>query len=153
DQQGQLVEGVRVGCLVLHGERDAPAGVLQPLLLGLVAAGAGRQDQAEALLGGQAAVVPGDGVRVHHFPLSLRPSSTACSASSRLSSTSPPMARSRASASVAVRRAFSPVGSSDWSTCRSRPASTRTTSPVSTGEAEPASRPPCRTSAPASARA
>src|SRR5262249_15725433 len=136
DQVGQLVEGARVEGVALHRQRDALAGVRQPRLLGLIATGAGGQDQAEALLGRQAALLPGNVVRVHpFFPFSLRPFSTACSASSRLSSTSTPIARSRASARIAVSRAFSAVGRSAAPSWRSRTASSCTTSAVSIGEA------------------
>src|SRR5262249_6513003 len=145
DQQGQLVEGVRVRGMILQRPRDAPAGPCQPVLLGLIAAAAGGQDQPEALLGRQAVIVLGEGVRVHpFFPRSLRRSSTASSAPSRLSSPSTPMARNRASARVAVSRAFAAVGRSAASSWRSRTASSCTTSAVSIGAAAAAVRSPSR---------
>src|SRR5262249_40035591 len=82
----------------------------------------GRENQPEALLRRQAGVVLGNRLRARiHRPSSFLPISTAWRASSRLSSTSTPIARRRASASAAVRRDFSPVGNSAPSTCRSRP--------------------------------
>src|SRR5262249_4417581 len=127
-QQGDLVECVGEWCVVPHGQRDVPADPDQPVLLRLVTAGAGGHDQGEAFGGLKFVVMLGQTLRVHLVP--SRCDSTASSASSRFSRTSTPMARSRTSASVAVNRAFSPAGSSAASICRSRPASTLTTSAV-----------------------
>src|SRR5262249_20567523 len=111
NEKRQLIEGACVRGMILRGNRDSLAGVYQTIPLGRIAAGAGRQNQAEALFGRQVAVVFSDGVRVHRS-LSFLPSSTASKVCKRWSRTLTSMARSRASASVAVRRDLSPAGSS-----------------------------------------
>src|SRR5262249_48563642 len=130
-----LPQAVIVGDQGRAGRR----GLGQALRLGVVAAVEGGQQQRQALPGGQLLVVPGEGGGVHRS-WSFRPVSTACRASVRLSVTSTPMARNRASARLAVRRDFSAVDSSAASTCRSLSASSFTTSPVPIGEASLTSR-------------
>src|SRR6266446_3003260 len=126
-QHGQLVEGVCIGCMVLHGQVDAVAGPDQPVSLGLVATPTGSQDQLETLFRCKGLVVL-DQRWGFHLSLSFRESSTASSACVRLLRSSTTRAPNRASASVAVRRDFSPVGKSAASSCRNRTASIRTTS-------------------------
>src|SRR5262249_35196619 len=105
------IEGTRVGGMILRGKSDSLAGVYQAVPLHLIAAGAGRQNQAKAFFRCQLHVVPDQSFRLHRL-LSFLASSTASNSSSRCSSSSTPMACSRALANVAVRRDFSPVGSS-----------------------------------------
>src|SRR5262249_39746932 len=98
----------------------AVAGRDEPVALGVVAPAPGGQDEPEPLLGGEHAVLSGDGVGGHFLPFAFRPPRTACRASRRWSMTSTLMARSSVSARVAVRRAFSAAGSGVPSSTRSR---------------------------------
>src|SRR5713101_4023683 len=118
-QHGQLVEGVRIGCVVLHRQVDTVPGPDQSVSLGLVATPTGSQDQAETLFRRQALVVLGQRGGFH-LSLSFRESITASSASIRLLNSSAAKARNKASVSVAVRRDFSVVGKSAASSCRNR---------------------------------